>query len=525
MEQLNSMASMLQRLTDQQLQQEMQSPSGSIPQFLLLSEAQRRQAMRVGQQTPVNTTPVAQQVRQQMAQQGIAATPQMTGNSAPPGAGGIQSFADGGKTDVPVDQGGPGYFERMFSGIPGALKGLVADYASGQPQYVAQAPQSATVPQQPAPVASDGSQIPPAVQPGGPINNEAALKSQMGLTDGFATMPGQATPSMSQLSADIAAHVGQRGLNPGGSATGVSRGVAAPGGIGGSIFAAMPVPPVPDPVAKPNMENPSDELSTVSAAAPDPTQGLLDNTEKRIVANGARKNQAFNMALMQAGLGMMASKSHFALQSIGEGGIQGLQGYTTQMNDIRAQDNALQQHNDALLMAQQAAKLGQYKTAADIANSHNANTTRMYGSDIQQRGEDSRMRQGIIQANANMVHSEALYGGRQYTADARSNDVAAKAGTAAGNQSWKQDANEASQANTLYKENLANIQKNIGTMMLSPEQQQAKAIAALPANYRRHITGMDQSGGVPSAAPGGAGMQAPKAKRFVMGPDGTMTAQ
>ena len=48
------------------------------------------------------------------------------------------------------------------------------------------------------------------------------------------------------------------------------------------------------------------------------------------------REDAFNMALMMAGLGMMAGKSSNALANIGEGGIMGLKAYADQLNQSRA---------------------------------------------------------------------------------------------------------------------------------------------------------------------------------------------
>lgn len=48
------------------------------------------------------------------------------------------------------------------------------------------------------------------------------------------------------------------------------------------------------------------------------------------------REDAFNMALMMAGLGMMSGKSSNALANIGEGGIMGLKAYADQLNQNRA---------------------------------------------------------------------------------------------------------------------------------------------------------------------------------------------
>ena len=68
------------------------------------------------------------------------------------------------------------------------------------------------------------------------------------------------------------------------------------------------------------------------ATSPDNAPPAADRKQTALEAikaeREAQKNQNFNMALMQAGLAMMAGKSPNALQNIAEGGISGLAAYT-----------------------------------------------------------------------------------------------------------------------------------------------------------------------------------------------------
>ena len=70
----------------------------------------------------------------------------------------------------------------------------------------------------------------------------------------------------------------------------------------------------------------------------------------------AQKNQNFNMALMQAGLAMMAGKSPNALQNIAEGGISGLAAYTGLEKSDREtalSERKLAAYEDSLLRKEQ----------------------------------------------------------------------------------------------------------------------------------------------------------------------------
>ena len=74
-----------------------------------------------------------------------------------------------------------------------------------------------------------------------------------------------------------------------------------------------------------------------SPAPPSKTPEDLDKKYTTSLPDIKRdREDAFNMALMQAGLAMMAGKSSNALANIGEGGIAGLQAYASQLGQARA---------------------------------------------------------------------------------------------------------------------------------------------------------------------------------------------
>lgn len=659
MEQLNSISAILQKLNDQDLHKELISPTGQIPQFLVMSEVQRRKSMRADQPKPNDPTPVAQE----MAQEGIAGAPQLSQGAAPEGAGGIQSFADGGSVgkkkqdNASIDWGsiwdkikafqpdggfaleggsltpyekfqfapnpdsaqqppvqnpmqpppvGAAPMPMPASGgnpaqaqpIPGLMERLGLNPSMGAP--VSQAPQQAPQARQqiqlpPAPQATPPEEMSQgigaiAAEPRGMRNNnpgnirgsaskwqgqtgvdssgfavfdtmengQRALEQNLrsyGTKHGIDTISGVVSRWAPSNENDTAAYTkfvsSKLGIGPNekidlsnrdtltklqsaitafengsGSKSNASSLSGDASGVGAyksdpSQF-MVPVSDTPDRVTQPGRRAASDELAGVQGAAPDYTQAMLDRADKRLGENKGRKNDAFNQALMQTGLAIMAGKSSNALQNIGEGGIKGLTNYQGQVASINDKTDALQQHRDAIMMAQSALKRGDYKTAADMANQYNTSEDRRYGTDVQQRTQDMNARREDMRYNSSVLADDArmkTYMGRDdamiKTAEIRAGaTVAGKSG-----QDWKQDAAAASRAERQYSSILTSIQKNIATMTLPPEEQHQKALQMMSPTYRRYITGEDSAGGISALSP------APVAKRYKMMPDGTMQQQ
>jgi hypothetical protein len=73
------------------------------------------------------------------------------------------------------------------------------------------------------------------------------------------------------------------------------------------------------------------------------------------------RRQAANMAMLQAGLGMMAGTSRYALKNIGEGGLRGAQAYATSLKDIKESEKDLFKMQSELAKADQARADGNVK--------------------------------------------------------------------------------------------------------------------------------------------------------------------
>jgi soluble lytic murein transglycosylase-like protein len=83
----------------------------------------------------------------------------------------------------------------------------------------------------------------------------------------------------------------------------------------------------------------------------------MDMLQKRETASEKAKDIDTYMALMQAGLGMMASKSPYALGGIGEGGMQGLASYAATQKQRAAEEAATLTGYGRVYNAKQAADL------------------------------------------------------------------------------------------------------------------------------------------------------------------------
>lgn len=67
----------------------------------------------------------------------------------------------------------------------------------------------------------------------------------------------------------------------------------------------------------------------------DPTEKQMARVEKEEAGAAGEKDTALKMAMLKAGLGMMAGKSQYALQNIGEGAMGGVADYNEAMKDLK----------------------------------------------------------------------------------------------------------------------------------------------------------------------------------------------
>jgi hypothetical protein len=146
-----------------------------------------------------------------------------------------------------------------------------------------------------------------------------------------------------------------------------------------------------------------------------------------------RKESNINEALIQAGLGIMGSKSPRFLQAVSEGGTAGLRAYQQGTKDIRASEDLLRQskidYNKAQMLYDQGKfnegdkarqqSIDEYKRGMERANTQDAMVTRRIATEQQDRANyiaDARLglelserpaRMGLLQAQTDEARTRA----------------------------------------------------------------------------------------------------------------------
>lgn len=420
----------LKDVPDQFLMKEVQAPSGAYPSYLVISELTRRKRMRESALKEAPQTTVAQdladpgreqrqmamaQAAQQMAapslNAGLAAAPQAMESLAaqdamgttPPemmmpaqgmAAGGMVSFKQGG--DVPRFQN----------------EGYVSDPMFGQSDFVDQGFTGRGL-----------SEVMDLAQQ----SEKDKLVSAMTL------------PELQEF--NRSGRVPER-LRSSPTARATSTASAAP------EAPAAPPPPAAAPAIPPFVMAPYKPRDIPMPVLPtEPTEQQLDRAAasrqakyqqdvpfrlgylEREMADRAkemagRRESNINEALIQAGLGIMGSKSPRFLQAVSEGGTAGLRAYQQGAKDIRASEDLLRQskidYNKAQMLYDQGKfnegdkarqqSIDEYKRGMERANTQDAMITRRIATEQQDRANylaDQRLglelserpaRMGLIQA-------------------------------------------------------------------------------------------------------------------------------
>lgn len=418
----------LKDVPDQFLMKEVQSPSGAYPSYLVISELTRRKRMRESALKEAPTTTVAQdladpgreqrqmamaQAAQQMAapslNAGLAAAPQAMESLAaqdamgttPPemmmpaqgmAAGGMVSFKQGG--DVPRFQNA----------------GYVSDPMFGQSDFVDQGFTGRGL-----------SEVMDLAQQ----SEKDKLVSAMTL------------PELQEF--NRSGRVPERLRSSPTTARATSAAPEAP---------AAPPPPAAAPAIPPFTMAPYRPRDIPMPVLPtEPTEQQLDRAavarqakykedvpfrlgylEKEMADRAkemaGRRESNINEALIQAGLGIMGSKSPRFLQAVSEGGTAGLRAYQQGAKDIRASEDLLRQskvdYNKAQMLYDQGKfnegdkarqqSIDEYKRGMERANTQDAMITRRIATEQQDRANylaDQRLalelserpaRMGLLQA-------------------------------------------------------------------------------------------------------------------------------
>lgn len=98
--------------------------------------------------------------------------------------------------------------------------------------------------------------------------------------------------------------------------------------------------------------------------------------KKEAEAEPERRKEALYMALVEAGLGMMASRSPYALQGIGEGAMRGVGSYKNAMKELDSLARSRNEALDSISKARRAEQMGNAKEAYEYAQTADSNANK-----------------------------------------------------------------------------------------------------------------------------------------------------
>lgn len=339
----------LKDVPDQYLMQEIQQPSGNFPSYLVVSELSRRKRMRekVAKEMPTQTVAEELATPPQMPQgmpQGLMGMPQAQTELAAQDAMGTtppemmmptQQMAGGGM--VSFKQGGD--VIRAFDGLP-------------EEMYEERPTMKGIFPA-----------IGEFFQSG--FYNDIQALERLGYTDAQIS---QMTPAQraevagkARSSPAVAPAAVTRTTSPAAGPTGTTAGApaGAPGGVPGAAPVARSTIPIPQFKESPALLT-AEELRSAgrtgeeeyARTAPYRLGFMGNELAKRAAALEGRRDSNINEALIQAGLGIMGSKSPRFLGAVSEGGTAGLNAYRQGMKDIRQSEDALLESRAKMAQAQ-----------------------------------------------------------------------------------------------------------------------------------------------------------------------------
>ena len=435
----------LKNASDQQLMALMQAPDSTAPSYLVLSEIRRRKDMRA-KQTPDSNRTVAEELTAPQEPAGIQAlqgqAPQ--GPMEPDGTDAAQGMAAGGLASlrryqeggvVRMQEGG-NVPRRPLSEMSQADLNMIGRHFNfgdfqggrfsgarplGRPQYSLEEfqaevfrrqnlnrpnelrrfiedPESAFANRSPDQVNTQ-----PIAMPGGPLGNAptapAAGQPSAPISDPYADqLPTSdedvlgAPPPRAQ-SAPAAAPSGGAAAGAGAPASQTAGGAAAsppPAARQESAAGIRSLAPAAG-VAAPQEPNLADIMRRTGELFPDNMSGIRDRMREDRVDPAARRSEAVNMALIEAGLRIAGSRNPSLIGAIGEGALPAVQSYGQQLNQIRGEQR--QSRQDELELAKQEVTrqfaIGQISSAEYRSRMENINANARIAA--QERGANARL--------------------------------------------------------------------------------------------------------------------------------------
>ena len=363
---LVQLSEQLKDVPDNFLMTEVQNPTGAYPAYLIVSEMTRRKRMRENapKQEPQTT------VAEDLMSGGIRAMQPQMPQQMPQQPGAAQAMA----SQMPMPQmPQPPQEPQMMAG-----GGLVA-FEQGGPIRA----QTGLFVDPTQPYSESGPPLRFKVRDvfKGGIYNEIDELEKAGFTDAqIAQMdPAQRTqtvqsirqesmgvPSGAELEKRMAPAMAQPTPQP----------LAPPKGAGGGASKIPPPPAGPSTAAEamrlateittasPPTYDRAAEIIKLGAALPDTaSQAMADYIGKQESQMAGQRESNLNMALMQAGLGMMGSRARSGVQGVAEGGLEGLKSYRQGMSDIQKGEQQIELARMKMAEAKDARQRGLYDLA------------------------------------------------------------------------------------------------------------------------------------------------------------------
>jgi hypothetical protein len=433
----------LKNASDQQLMALMQAPDSTAPSYLVLSEIRRRKDMR-SKQAPEGQSnrTVAEELTAPEAPAGIRGLqPQMDpdGVDAAEGgdvqgmaAGGIVRMQAGGGIDtMSADQlrqllaqmSDPRFAPTGLTASPDEIRRRIADIEQREEDRFLQAPRSRLRQD----IGAVGQAIHGAAGATGGVLSEAGrLAADVGRAGAeYAFTPVEARspfpegrfpepepvrgrflredrvpdrdevrgPDLASLMppAPAAARTGTQGQAQAGRPTTAQAAApqGAPGGGAPGIEGLRNAPTgIPEGGQLPTM---ADLMRQNAALFPDGLGSIRDRMREERVDPAARRSEAVNMALIEAGLRIAGSRNPSLIGAIGEGALPAVQSYSQQLGQIRGEQRQARQ--DELELAKQDTNrqfaIGQISAAEYRSRMDNINAN--LRANAQERGANARL--------------------------------------------------------------------------------------------------------------------------------------
>jgi hypothetical protein len=396
---LVQLSEQLKDVPDNFLMTEVQNPTGAYPAYLIVSEMTRRKRMRENAPKQEPQTTVAEdlmsggiramqpQMPQQMPQQPGAAQAmasqmpmpqmpqQMPQEPQMMAGGGLVAFEQGGpiraqsglfanlEEDMPVsfEDELESYRPRGFSALLGGPQGVGSGdvrYKLGQLGYTKE-----TI-----------DQMDPAMQR--MIIAKAQIPDNAPAAPIAASVAPLAAPAPRAAPAPLAA--------PPRGAGGASK-VATPGPGAEAIRISQELAGATAP-----SYNRPQGIEALRTALPDTAStALADYIGKQEGQMKGQRESNLNMALMQAGLGMMGSRARSGIQGIAEGGLEGLKSYRQGMAELQKGEQQIELARIKMAEAKDARERGLF----DLSLKEEANANEMF-----KQGQEAKYRAGSILA-------------------------------------------------------------------------------------------------------------------------------